>query len=514
MSEIRDKKIETMRATYIPLKPPEVSTSSEELSERNQQEMLDPLNPLNPLDPNSPPTTQSQKRISLSPEVLAACLARYSRSNEGIESIIKKYADKSPAAIFKFVDYGHASIAGLTGAIAIAIDEISMILALKLFEAAQMADGQESSTRYITMGASVHTCLSAEEAAVPPQCAELYNRCLTIGLELYNKTSEGLENKVGANPKIAKIPEDTPPKIVQRMLKNYALDRTRYFLPASAKTNMALVMSARVWAELVKQIDSLPWKEAKELCSLLRLELQIAAPNLVRHSYPDQASLAQSSLTMEQWKKETKSLISKVEKPYGSLEQTDSPLVQVWLPHNPPWESIDEDRAIDNAFKGKENRYSIAGPWLKRLTVCCQWPAMALAEIRDLNRHRTGFRLTHLIPKGFYLPPETIDIIKELSLRESLDSFINTYDCLLKMVLEQPLNEATADSYPYTFFLGTQLPFEHTQQGDKFVYEVELRTGLGAHFKYAQHLADAAEKFTRACPKTGKYINIGTAEPE
>ena len=34
------------------------------------------------------------------------------------------------------------------------------------------------------------------------------------------------------------------------------------------------------------------------------------------------------------------------------------------------------------------------------------WNNMALAELRDLNRHRTGHRYTPLIQAGFYLPPE------------------------------------------------------------------------------------------------------------
>ena len=32
--------------------------------------------------------------------------------------------------------------------------------------------------------------------------------------------------------------------------------------------------------------------------------------------------------------------------------------------------------------------------------------ALALAELRDLNRHRTGHRTTPLIQAGFYLPSE------------------------------------------------------------------------------------------------------------
>jgi len=476
--------------------------------------------------PLKPPAGTEAK--GLVPEVLASCLARYSRSNDGIEVIIEKFSDKSPEAIFKFVDYGHASIAGLTGAIAIAIDNISMILALKLFEASPMADGQESSTRYIAMKDSPNTYLEPSEAGIPSDCEELYKNCLNKGLKLYQKTSEGLEGKVALNPDIARVPDGTPAKVAQRMLKNYALDRTRYFLPASCKTNMALVMSARMWAEVLRQLDSLPWKEAKQLCPLLRQELQKAAPNLVRHSYADQASSAQTQLLLEGWSNQTNNTLARYDEidkhqrvgltPTLGMPQQDAPTIQVWQPQPPNWEDGDYDQALEDAFKGKYNRYSMVGPWIKRLTVCSQWPAMALAEIRDLNRHRTGYRLTHLVPQGFYIPEETQNIISELDLKKELKSFLDDYKALLTKLnactAPPDANAGATSSYPYGFFLGTQLPFEHTQQGDKFVYEVELRTGLGAHFKYAQHLADAATKVTEIIPKLKKHIQIGTAEPE
>jgi hypothetical protein len=77
----------------------------------------------------------------VAPELLASSLARYSRSNKGLGAILSligwKAPDKSVDTIFRHVDYGHASIAGLTGGVAIAIDGCSMLLAYKLFEFAQ-----------------------------------------------------------------------------------------------------------------------------------------------------------------------------------------------------------------------------------------------------------------------------------------------------------------------------------------------------------------------------------------
>jgi thymidylate synthase ThyX len=442
----------------------------------------------------------------LEPEVLAACLARYSRSNEGIETIISKYGGKSPEAIFKFVDYGHASIAGLTGAIAIAIDNISMLAALKLFELAQMADGQESSTRYITLNPEADGVLQAQDIGLKPAEEAIYLECITQAARLYSKASKGLEDKVSQDPSIARIPKEVSEKAAERMLKNYALDRCRYFLSTSSKTNVALVMSARMWAETLKGLDSLPWLETKTLTELIRKELQKVAPNLIRHSYADQASMAQTTILLDIWQKETQRLAQNESIDLTKTKECQLEL-QAWQPNAPSWESIDKETGLCLSFKGKTNRYSMTGPWLKRVCVCCQWSAMTLAEIRDLNRHRTGFRQTALIPQGFYLPQETKDTILELGMENDLKEFFKNYKTLLTSLAQDK-------TYPYGLFLGSQLPFEHTQQADKFVYEAELRTGIGAHFKYAEHLKQAAEAFCKIIPCVRPYIEIGTAEPE
>src|SRR6187431_1445242 len=119
-----------------------------------------------------PPTAADLPKVT--PELLASVLARYSRSNEGIGNILSKVDIANPDAsidrILKFVDYGHASIGGLTGGLAVALDDVSMWLAYKVFEIATMADGQESSTRYITMDAA--NLPSAEELGIPDDLAQ------------------------------------------------------------------------------------------------------------------------------------------------------------------------------------------------------------------------------------------------------------------------------------------------------------------------------------------------------
>src|SRR5262249_26813443 len=69
-------------------------------------------------------------------------------------------------------------------------------------------------------------------------------------------------------------------------------------------------------------------------------------------------------------------------------------------------------------------------------------------------------------------------------------------------------------TYIYWTLLGTEFPFEHTTTADKFIYEAELRTGLGAHYRYSKHLKDALALWYQRFPATERLVLEGSAEPE
>src|SRR5580698_7585220 len=147
-----------------------------------------------------PPTASSLPQVT--PELLASVLARYSRSNEGLAAILAKVDPADPDAsidrILKFVDYGHASIGGLTGGLAIAIDDVSMWLAWKIFEIAQMADGQEASTRYIAMDAA--NLPSADELGVPADLGLRWRDVMSRAFAAYHTEYARLDALATAEP--------------------------------------------------------------------------------------------------------------------------------------------------------------------------------------------------------------------------------------------------------------------------------------------------------------------------
>ena len=440
-----------------------------------------------------PPTAADQPKVT--PELLASVLARYSRSNDGLANILSKVDLANPDAsidrILKFVDYGHASIGGLTGGIAIALDDISMWLAYKIFELAQMADGQESSTRYITMSpASLPT---PAELGIPADLVARWQNIMTRAFAAYNAEYSRLDALALARPELVRLPANATESVVTRLRKNYALDRARYFIPFATRTNLALVQSARMWAQLVKQLDSLPHPEARAAAKLLRDELLKQSPRLMRHSHADAACQAQAAADLD-----TSCAL-------GLARLSVAPLPdETWVHVDraaAPFLPADASGTIADSLRHRANRYGQQGAATRRMRVTFALNNIALAELRDLNRHRTGNRYTPLIQAGFYLPPDVSHAPHAALLADQL-------------ALTRELLQRKSPAYVYTLLLGAQTPFEHGTHADKFIYEAELRTGMGAHFRYAEHLSAALKEFFKQVPDAKKWVVEGTAEPE
>jgi thymidylate synthase ThyX len=438
-----------------------------------------------------PPAAADLPQVT--PELLASVLARYSRSNEGLAKILAKvdvaHPDESIDRILKFVDYGHASIGGLTGGLAVAVDDVSMWLAYKLFEVSPMADGQESSTRYITMDAS--NLPSPAELGLPDDLAPRWRELMARAFAAYHGEYARLEALGRAEPARVRVPKDAKPAVVTRIRKNYALDRARYFVPLATRTSLALVQTSRMWAQTVKHLDSLPQPEARAAAGAIRTELLKLSPRLLRHSY-----------TESSYQEEARQELA-VSLRLG-LERLSAELLAdaVWVKADrdtPPW--LPEDQPVAEALRHRVNRYGRSGAAIRRMRVTFAWNNLALAELRDLNRHRTGHRYTPLIQAGFYLPPEVPRAPHAALLADQL-------------TLTRELLQRGSPAYVYSLLLGAQTPFEHGTHADKFIYEAELRTGLGAHFRYAEHLSAALKEFFRQVPGAKDWVTEGTAEPE
>jgi hypothetical protein len=307
----------------------------------------------------------------------------------------------------------------------------------------------------------------------------------------YHAEYARLDWLAAAEPQRVRVPADAKPAVVTRLRKNYALDRARYFIPFATRTNLGLVQSSRMWATTVKHLDSLPHPEAKAAAKLIRDELLKQSPRLMRHSFSENSY-------EEQARQEFATSIA-----LGRARLSSAPLAdEVWVHVDgatPPW--LAESQPISESLRHRANRYGQQGTATRRMRVTFAWNNMALAELRDLNRHRTGNRYTPLIQAGFYLPAEIPRGPHEALLAEQLE-------------LTRELLARNSPAYVYSLLLGAQTPFEHSTHADKFIYEAELRTGMGAHYRYAEHLSASLRQFFLHVPEARQWVVEGTAEPE
>jgi thymidylate synthase ThyX len=477
------------------------------------------------------PSEASKKagRPALTPELLAASGARYSRNNEGLDSILSKIdpnnLEKSVDSIFRMVDYGHQSIADMVP-VAMFIDEISMWLAYYVWSLCPTAGGQESSTRYIKI--SVDGLIVPESLGIQPDNVTEWRGLMDECFQAYQASVKVWEDLAAAKPALMGIPKalledqsEAAQKKVARMRRNYAFDRARYFLPVAAATNVMLIMSARGWVNLCQHLLSHELPEFLRLGELIRGELEISAPRMIKHARATESHKAALNAEFQKLVQAARS------KP----PQTEEAAVAHLSVHLP--EGV-EDQELANDLKFHTNRYAPVGSSLQRTSVRFGWSRIAFAEIRDLNRHRTGTKYCQQIPSGFYFAADQLPAVAPAELWRGEPacraeaSGRRPADAAQQMsTMERQANvgrkaltkarELLANgevTYPFWTLLGTEYPFEHTTTADKFLYEAELRTGLGAHYRYAKHLRDALLLWYERFPATKGLVIEGSAEPE
>ncbi len=451
---------------------------------------------------------QAANRPALTPELLAATGARYSRSNDGLEAILSKIdpenMDKSVDSIFKMVDYGHQSIADLVP-VALFMDGISMWLAYHIWSLCPTAGGQESSTRYIKL--SSENLPDAAEIGIPENLRDEWKNAMETALDAYETALKFWENVALENPGVTRIPaellndtSEKATKTVARMRRNYAFDRARYFLPAALKTNVMMTQSARAWVSLCQQLLSHPLPEAQHLGEAIRGELALVAPRLLKHAAAQESF--QKGAELERARLTTDAVNPQI---LGDLwdfsqEAAPTPFLEVFAPADASEASFRADLQIH------DNRYAFIGSTLGRTAVRFGCQAIAFADVRDLNRHRTGTKMLSYIPRGFYCARDQIGNLSPfMALSQDADG-----------ILQRCHDEQGGSSWSFVYWilLGTQFFFEHTTTADKFIYEAELRTGLGAHYRYAKHLHDVLALWYEKFPETKGLILEGQAEPE
>ena len=435
-------------------------------------------------------------RPSLSPELMAATGARYSRNNEGLQDILSKIdmsnPDKSVDSIFKMVDYGHASIADMAP-VSIFIDGISILLAFWLWHICPTASGQESSTRYIRYNSN--SMLGKEDLGM--ESNDLYTAQSRSFLQ-YERYVVDWADYGKSHPDKMRVPEElktTDEKKWLRMVRNYSFDRARVFLPLSARTNVMMIQSARQWVETISYLLSFPCKEFNDLGEMLKNELNLATPRLTKYAVPKESTtiFIQDRLNY-------------VSKLMNSWEVVDKDHLG-WVEFN----NMVSNHAL-GMLKHRENRYSLFPESFKTMPISFGWKYASMGEIRDLNRHRTGGKKFSWAPNGFYNAQDQVDSSEKLHYNlanHAIKEMYANYELCWKYLKEGKFEGL------YMLNLGHTFEFEHSTMLDKYLYESELRTGIGSHYAYSRMMHETIDALNENyIPGIKDVLHIGTAEPE
>jgi thymidylate synthase ThyX len=458
-------------------------------------------------------------RPALTPEELSATLARHSRNGDGFDEILKLVDHANPDAsvdrIFKMVDYGHRSIADMAP-VAINLEGVSCWLVYLIWSFSARAGGQECSTRYI--GFQNSGAVDFSLTGLPEECRGEWHAFLETAIGHYHGMTALWRAAAEACPQIMRVPEadldqaaagdERSIRKVERLRRNFALDRARYWIPAAMLTNVGLVMPAGAWVDLCAMLLSHPVPEAYMLGHAIRDEMRLVVPRLIKHA-----------CTSREW---VESLMNEIDDDRDMLFAPDMQGVPGEILTPEISVEIDTSRCLRRlpsllhadvairAFACHTNRYAPLGRDARRVFVRYGIDGVALAELRDLNRHRTGYKVAPMVPLGFYGASDEIEqhIPAAAAVAASTHARAMTFG-LDAVTRQRNWLRFSSPAHVYWSLLGTQVPFEHGTTLDKMAYTIALRTGAGAHFRYAGHMRSVHARLLERMPQLDGLIGVG-----
>lgn len=418
-------------------------------------------------------------RPAFGTELAASVGARTSRSSDGLDQILKAIDgldhDKAIDTIFRHIDYGHRSIADMV-TVPIFMEGISQACAQLLWNMCQAVSGQESSTRFLNR-------LTDWTPVNGPT-----DEFTQISLKFYDQASEKWRAYFESNPQETDLPNvaEMDPKVKNRMLRNLVLDRARVFIPMAARTNVFMIQSSREWARIIKFLRSSQYDEFRKLGLELQKELEHLAPRMVRYCAPNENSaliMAKRQNRNTEW--------DTYDISYGTPDAE-----MEFLRYVTPEELVE----LKELAATRENRYDdfdLPG----MIPVTMKWFQAPIGEIRDLHRHRPGRRVIGRRRTGTFM-----------GCLNKLHPMAGEMAELYRAWREEtrPHLEAIKGT-PYSEIFGSCFEYSHHTDFGHAVYLMEIRSGLGGHFKYVDMMRSIWRRLGRDYKE---MVNIGIGEIE
>jgi thymidylate synthase ThyX len=479
-------------------------------------------------------------RIVLSPEMSAAVAARHSRTSDGLESILSKIDrsagdDAAIDSVFRFVDYGHRSIIDMVPA-SIHIEGASLFAVEFIWGLVHTGGGQETSTRFCSMAGTDNIYVPPE---IPDDLRQRFLDQVSSSMRAYEEASKFWRMIADMCPKMVGVTDDMPPAKADRFKRNFVFDRSRYFIPVVCVTNMNITTWGTEWVRIVQALLSSPWSETREIGERIREELNLVAPRITKHAVLNdswtqelESRISVSAVTKTMADKLRKSLETfrtlqgapTLDSILRSLKMANRPSV-----HFRAMQMEDECLCIPDTLRNdmgaRKNRYDPVGSRVSAVPVSYSFSGVATAEIRDMNRHRPGIRKISMRPEGFYFAEDQILEAIEASSKDSevvrsaadltrlgMQIGIDSLE-LASILLDRGIHSG-AECVMYGTNLGNTFSFSHSSTFGHLVYECELRTGPGTHYRYRAHYKDLLAAIYEQYPLVKKFVLEGSGEPE
>lgn len=177
--------------------------------------------------------------------IMAYSGARYSRSIESIETILKevfsKFGGEGAAKRIESIvqGYGHASVADMSHNM-VFIERVPMVTAMRFFYLNPKQDGQERSTRFQDFSnPDFFPCFENE---VSEEYEKIMHSQYSAYVKLHDQTKDQLQ-------KFFEV--DTTDKKQLAALDARTFDTLRHLIPMGARTNFCAIMSSRDWARYI-----------------------------------------------------------------------------------------------------------------------------------------------------------------------------------------------------------------------------------------------------------------------
>lgn len=472
--------------------------------------------------------TEAGRKV-LCPEMNAAVAARHSRTSEGLDHILDKVdnlgdEDRAIDSVFQFIDFGHRSIADMIP-VSIHIEGVSIWLAEFLWGLVHVGGGQETSTRYCNM--------SDADYFAPPNL-DLSSSFMDSSAEAYALSKEFWGLVADEMPEMVGIDKEMDLKVVARYKRNFVFDRSRYFIPSSCLTNLNITTWGTEWIRIIQSLCSNPWNETLDLANLIRDELKLISPRLIKHTWfnecrhKDYENKLTRAIKFSGITKTKGAFYEDLSSGYKT-EDAFQILLGKGLQPTAVFDASSDDAEdklgsilhVHQNMKYRKNRYDPVGSDLSIIPVSYGWRGVTQAEIRDMNRHRPGVRNISLRPEGFYFAEDQINRVLQnnpsIELRDKAMELVQAGLKVAQMTLSlsnEVLNSTSPWNVVYSTVLGNTFSFSHTSTFGHLIYECELRTGPGTHYRYRDHYLQLLEAVYKKFPLIKEFVLEGSGEPE